>query len=575
MGTATERMPLSLRDASTWSIPWKSRQKFNKSDVISPTAESRRHSLWGLVVALALYLGLGIPAALAQLNQINLDAVAYFRHALYLSQGDFATSVSGYWSPLLTWCLAPFIGLGMDSVAAARLVLGLWGMALVIVSWLFLRKFAAIHPAMQFVILVLIALQAIGWSVGIIAPDVILSTLLLAYGTCTVSPGFATNRRLQIIAGLLAALAYLAKSYALPFFLAHHSFVVILHWWKERISWQAAAKMWLTGFLAFLVLAGPWIVVLSVKYGHLTFSTVGRVAHSIVGPPDMPRGHPNEQLRDPPEGRVTVWEVPEVLPYNHWSPFQSMSYFKHQAALIVDNATRIIRTINEFDWFHSLPGGLLLVALFLWALEGRRFGFQGFWIFGTVGIYAGGFLPIHYEARYLNPMVYPLCVVYFFLGLDHARKTFWSRENQTRLADCASAALTAVVILSFLYPAFHEAGTLIRKPSSSLWRRVADRLERDQDRGAIAATSNLKLVGTFAAYEADRQFAGVISGASVEEIEESLARHRVTVILAPPYWELADHFRARAPWRLDTALTGGKQRVEIYRREPGPTSSEP
>ena len=45
-------------------------------------------------------------------DQINTDGVAYIRHAQYLSEGRFAQSVSGYWSPLLSWCMCLFSTLG-------------------------------------------------------------------------------------------------------------------------------------------------------------------------------------------------------------------------------------------------------------------------------------------------------------------------------------------------------------------------------------------------------------------------------------------------------------------------------
>src|SRR5262249_39842384 len=69
----------------------------------------------------------------------------------------------------------------------------------------------------------------------------------------------------------------------------------------------------------FLLVAGPWIGLLSYKYGHPVISTSGPMAHAIVGPPDMPRDHPDHlHFYKRETGRITTSEDPTNLPYNYW-----------------------------------------------------------------------------------------------------------------------------------------------------------------------------------------------------------------------------------------------------------------
>src|SRR4051812_44060233 len=100
------------------------------------TSESRRDAASGkwmgalrvLAAPLLMYSVLAGSVLPRQLDRMNPDAVAYVRRALYLSQGDFKSSVSGYWSPMISWSIAPLLKMGVDGLHAARFVLFGWGM---------------------------------------------------------------------------------------------------------------------------------------------------------------------------------------------------------------------------------------------------------------------------------------------------------------------------------------------------------------------------------------------------------------------------------------------------------------
>ena len=111
----------------------------------------------------------------------------------------------------------------------------------------------------------------------------------------------------------------------------------------------------------FLIVAGPWIGILSYTYGHPVFSTSGPINHAIVGPPHMAREHPLvRSFHKPGTGRVTAWEDPTSLPYNYWSPFENVAYAVHQGKIIHRNAHTIVQHLKAFDWL----GLGLISALF-------------------------------------------------------------------------------------------------------------------------------------------------------------------------------------------------------------------
>ncbi len=60
-------------------------------------------------------------------DALNPDGMVYLRNAQELAAGEFMRSVSSYWGPLISWCTAPLLWTGLDSVHAIRLVLLAWG----------------------------------------------------------------------------------------------------------------------------------------------------------------------------------------------------------------------------------------------------------------------------------------------------------------------------------------------------------------------------------------------------------------------------------------------------------------
>ena len=167
--------------------------------------------------ALVCYAIIACLSGVARRDQINPDGIAYIRNALRLSEGRGLDSASGYWSPLLSWSLAPFMYFRCDGLYASRVVLGVWGAVLVIGVSVFVGRCTALTYPWNMVVLMLVALATAQWATSVITPDVLLGTALAWYFGLTAGHDILTSRRTQILAGTVGGLAYLAKSYAFPF----------------------------------------------------------------------------------------------------------------------------------------------------------------------------------------------------------------------------------------------------------------------------------------------------------------------------------------------------------------------
>ena len=77
---------------------------------------------WLRAVWLVAYV-LMVVSMLNNLFRLNTDAIAYMRVAEYWSVGNFDLAVNGYWGPLLSLLMVPFLWIGVDPLISGKLVM--------------------------------------------------------------------------------------------------------------------------------------------------------------------------------------------------------------------------------------------------------------------------------------------------------------------------------------------------------------------------------------------------------------------------------------------------------------------
>lgn len=383
-------------------------------DAAAPDPPAGESGRGGLFLALALLLLLGGAAAWQQRAQHNPDGLCYLRLASYLAQGDVRPSISGYWSPLLVWSLAPLLALGVEPLLAARLALLAWAAVGVVgLHRLTGRLGLAGHPRALVVAAAALILAEVATNQT--TPDVVLGACLLHYAAASLDPRLAADGRRAAAAGALGGMAYLAKSYALPFVALHLPLTLLV---RARVTGAPAlgrpalraGGLALAGLFA---VALPWVGALSWRYERPTWSTVGWIAHAAAGPGVHPGEvvHPLDGLRTPPPPHGSVWEVPEVLPYTRWSPLASPTERAHQVDLVRTNAGKVREIAAGWDLLGlTLP--VTALAALVAAVAGGRLDpparLACAWVPLTFAVYAGGYLPVYVEDRYLRVLLAPL-----------------------------------------------------------------------------------------------------------------------------------------------------------------------
>jgi len=358
-------------------------------------------------------LALATAISLCQAGYFNADFVGYSTIAHRLLQ-DPRTSITGFWSPLYSWCMAPLIRFGVDDLIAGRVVLVAGGAIYLLAVCGVVCRFHGANPRRNGMItaavMTVAVLQAVTWATCMLDPDLLADGLLFCYFSAVLDPMLPQRPFRALLVGVVAGTAYLGKAYMLPFTLVHLPATLLMRWWMSRRCGQAAAmglRKFGTTCIVFLlgqaVVAGPWIAVLTSHYGKLTFSTAGSANHANMGPTVFG----NDPLWNP--GLVADFIAdPHYGP--DWSPLQDSAHFFHQLKLIVVNLKNYIG--------HMLPW-LVFGGIFAVAGRGNRrrplgqtVSSEGFpslwWCVVTVSIYCGGYTLFEIESRHIVPVITPL-----------------------------------------------------------------------------------------------------------------------------------------------------------------------
>jgi hypothetical protein len=373
-------------------------------------------------------------------DEINFIAIAE-RYA----RGDWATAPNAFWPPLLSWLQAILIGLGFGGPAAAKLLSILTGIPAYMALQGLLRAFAIKQPLRLWVslfvtpALVYFALSASG-------PDLLLAALLGLYLRIILRPLRDLTRQEAMACGLLGALAYFCKGYALYFFLGHFGLLAFRDYLNTASSGERRVirRNALAALAVLALLLAPWVSLLRAKYGITTLGVIGAYNQAMRSPdsPDMPPATYVGFVSPPPETTVSVWEEPIYLyrMLQPWSPFDSVRAFRHQLRLVEDNTRVMLTALQEFTIFWLAIAG---AAFLLWAgpVRHSRHAALGSALL-MVAVYPLGYLLIHMEARYLWPVYLPL-VALAALALQYLARSGWLRPIATRV-------VLAAVLCSFL-----------------------------------------------------------------------------------------------------------------------------
>lgn len=455
-------------------------------------------------------------------SALNSDGVAYLQLARYYAEGNFSLAISGYWGPGLSWLLALGLKIGLSPLVTARVVMGLSAMAF---TWGAHRLFRAIslNSAGYVGGVSLVALAGAWWSVQFITPDLLLSGVWLLVLSWMLRLDWTASWWSAALVGAGWGVAYLIKAISLP--LGVVTLVLFgIHALRQKSRSQSECRLpmrviqsviW-AGLVMALV-AAPWIMILSLKYERLTFSTTPSITHTLTGPPDVDRYHPFARTFQTPEpGRLTSWEEPSQMDYQVWSPWASGAYARHQVQVLGRN----LLTLSVL-WCSINLGALFWC--WVWARASRESVVRR-------QLSALLILPLGLVLVYL-PCFFTLTEQRFFyvtLPLFYAASLCWL-ENAPRPA-CCSPRVRLILAWGFVVVPLLAQIALVRDRlarAGEAGQQLADKMRAVGVVGPLAGSANLPggRTGLYVAFHLQQPWQGDKLAPTPEEIAACGAKY--------------------------------------------------
>lgn len=270
----------------------------------APPAVGRRPPVVALWLNAALVIAVFVPiasmAARSRLAITNIDGVSYMGIARQYAAGDLHDAVNAYWSPMISWLMAPFIRAGLGLTSAFVAVNALTCLAILVLgAWLVLRvtrngwATAFTTAATAPMLIANVARQT---------PDLLVLLWFIGFVWVLLAADRARHgslrRRIVLgaVLGAVCALGFFAKLFLVPVFV-----VVVPLWFgfrwlrtdgRSREALRRGAVIPLTALVAVLVVSAPWVTALSLKYHTLTagsslvVNTESKFSDAAGGPGD-------------------------------------------------------------------------------------------------------------------------------------------------------------------------------------------------------------------------------------------------------------------------------------------------
>jgi len=383
------------------------------------------------------------------IHQIDYDGMAYTGIARHLTQGQFRSAINAFRSPLLSWIIAG-VSFGRNNLVWVGKCVSVSAFVL---SLVLLYAFVKALWRSETAAAVAVLLFALGrghsaMAVSMIVPDFLFAAVVLGYFIVLLrrlSSGAGEQNWFYL--GIIHGLAYLAKSFALPWLAVCTVIAAILSDgpWKKRATRVVLAA------LAPAVVAAGWATVLHSKYGAFTTGTqfkANLLQWTLHAYQD--RHDPTYLLLTDTTHQVDEFLVDDPMPPNSW-PWAYRIDLKRALPKILLAEQRNVPSVLKEIIIVTTPGGVLAFICVVWTLLRKRRQHRTEWRIAVVIATGALTLVLAYsmlvfDARYLFPLTpLLLAVAVGFLvpstGLNHET---WRKV-------CIALAVAGVVV-SLVYP---------------------------------------------------------------------------------------------------------------------------
>lgn len=364
---------------------------------------------------------------------INSDGISYLSIAQHYANGNFNNAINGYWGPLLSWIISPFLIFKLtpvDTLLVGEIISVIIGFFTLIGVKSLSYKFEMTDGMRTIILFAMIPVILFFW-LRAISPDLLILCFFVYYLNIIFSPNYSDTIKNGIFAGILGAMAFLSKSYALPFFIFHFILFNLLHYWKydTKIEKKKVLKNLSLGLMVFFLISGLWVGAISDKYGKITLGTSGEYNRELMGPGSL--GHPvffKGLIKPPNTNAISAWEDPFYIKMDSWDPLKSKEGLNNQLKLIWKNTHDTFDIIVSFSYLSLI---IILGYVLLLLRSSKKEILKGNELYPilTIAIYTAGYILIWVEDRYLWLIYILLFLMGGFLVSKIFKNTFFNKKD--------------------------------------------------------------------------------------------------------------------------------------------------
>ena len=547
-------------------------------------ADSRMH----LALILAAYLAAAAAVAVHCVDLLTADGQAYLRMAVYYSRGELRRAVFDVWAPLAAWLTAPVVALGVVPRHAFRLQIVLWGAAATVGAWLVAGRLGlrSAARAAATACAALIAAQASAEH----RVDLLVAVPLLFYLAVALDGRLLHSGRRAFGAGVLGGVAYLAKFYALPFFVAHFSLAVLFHGMAGPAGprWWRGARAWALGMAGCLLPVMGWAAAVSARIGRPTLGVYTARAYTYLGSgaEGQLRREAITGLRRAPRHAYNVWQdadlsATEKTP-SRPPPWSSWAAARRQIRHSVRNLSAVVGHVGSQARFHAGIATAVLLLVASVASRRRATALRHRVALAALLVYCGGYVAVYAECIRYFWFVFIVAAVAAFGLLDGLPSVLAlvARRSGRRERELVAALVGLVALFAFAEPSVRWLRALLAAPPPGrAHRRVAERLAEWGVAGPLAAVGARGWWdGLHVAYYADAKYTGAPAADDPAGIVQEMRGAGAATLLVFGRPRLAEALRVTAglealgtilPWEAP-GLVGS---VSVFRlRTPRPAT---
>lgn len=359
---------------------------------------------------------------------IEGDGIGYLASVKRYVDGDYYNAINGFWSPLNIWIVALCTkATGLSIIASAYFINSLSFCAVLLLSIrLFTQfisgKFEAYIFGFSMAIFWLINMQLALFADGMNAAFLLCCLFVL------LNTSFCYRPKLWVLLGMLAALAYLSKTYSfyiIPFLTLAISFFKLKREGNVRLGRLLVIMVVVMGVMIFFSL--PWIFLLHYKYHTWTISNAGTLNNSWFVLGRMYFGNEINILVPPPyKNSLSCWEDLWFHKGETIGMFASVDVIVSRIRRLIINIIKWPTIASEFSPFYFVSW--IFAIVYFWSNPYKNSKNNKF----TILILAFLLFPIGYftlliATRYIWFTV-PLALV---IGMFSLQQWLYPRLNNT------------------------------------------------------------------------------------------------------------------------------------------------